>query len=345
MLFWYELKKLITAPAIIGFVLLCIIVNAVIVFASYNDYYLADIQADTTGMTDIFDGFDAVEIVVGRYSARHGLSGEYEQNVREKYEKLQPVIEAKAANDESLSPYFGDRTPYLHKLLFQTLFGAIIAESCLIALFVALISTGYESARNTEGVVYGSKSGRDILRTKFFASLTAGGAFFVVIIGVSLMLFFSRFDWTNVWNDNVSSLFNRAVDEYAKPFITWHSFSVLGLIWASVGISAGVVLCFNLLGYAVGTFVRNGYGAVLTAVATVGVIYVAEPLFPYGSSLRSALNLTPVGLWCNVGEWFTDGYADILWANFECIGVGASIAALTAMSGLAVAYFKRRDLV
>lgn len=344
MLFWYELKKLITAPAIIGFVLLCIVVNAVIVFASYNDY-LADIQIDTTGMTDIFDGFDAVEIIAGRYSTRHGLSGEHEQNVREKYEKLQPVIEAKATNQESLSPYFGDRTPYLHKLLFQTLFGAIIAESCLIALFVALISTGYESARNTEGVIYGSKSGRGILRTKLLASLITAGAFFIVIIGVSLVLLFSRFDWTNVWNDNVSSLFNRAVDESAKPFITWHSFSVSGLVWSSIGISAGVVLCFSLLGYAVGTFIRNGYGAVLTAVAAVGIMYVVEPLFPYGSSLRSALNLTPVGLWHNVGEWFTDGYADILWANFECIGVGASIAVLTAMSGLAVAYFKRRDLV
>lgn len=344
MMFWYELKKLITVPSIIGFVLLCIIVNGIIVIASYNDY-LTDIQEDTTGMTDIFEGFDAVEIIGERYSTRHGLTGDYELNVMRKYEKLQAAIDVKAANDESLSSYFGDKTPYLHKLLFQTLFGAIIAESCLIALFIALISTGYERARNTEGIIYSSKSGRDILRTKFLASLTAGVTFFIVIIGISLVLFFLRFDWTNVWNDNTSSLFNRAVDEHAKPFITWHSFSVSELVWSSIGISAGVVICFCLLGYAIGTFIRNGYGAILIAVSTVGILYVVEPLFPYGSILRSALNLSPVGLWHNVGDWFTDGYADILWANFEYIGVGASIVVLTTMSFLAMAYFKRRDLV
>lgn len=34
-----------------------------------------------------------------------------------------------------------------------------------------------------------------------------------------------------------------------------------------------------------------------------------------------------------------------LWANFEWIGVGASIAALAALSGVAAAYFKRIDYV
>lgn len=104
-------------------------------------------------------------------------------------------------------------------------------------------------------------------------------------------------------------------------------------------------MCFVLLGYAVGTLVRSGYGAVITAVVAIGMMVVTEPLFPYGSTLRSALNLTPVGLWLNVGEWFTDGYADILWPNFECIGVGVSIASLTAMSGLTVSYFRKRDLI
>lgn len=344
LLFWYELKKLITAPAILGFFLLSMLANTVIVFSNYDSHF-ADFRADTSEMTDIFDGFDAVAIIAGRYSDRHGLSGKYESNVREKYEKLQPVIDAKAAKDESLSPYFGDKTLFFHKLLFQRFFGAIIAESCLLALFAALISTGFERARNTDGVIFSSKSGRAIMRTKFLAALAASAVFFAVIVGVSFVIFFSRFDLANVWGDNVSSLFNRAIDESTKPFITWHSFNVIELIGASVGIAAGVAICFNLLGFVAGTFVRSGYGAVIAVCAALGVMYVAEPLFPYGSSLRSALNLTPVGLWRNAGEWFTDGYADILWANFECIGVGVSIAVLVVMCGLAMAHFKHRDMV
>ncbi|MCU6712577.1 hypothetical protein M6D81_28150 [Paenibacillus sp. J5C_2022] len=217
MLAWYELKKLLTTPTIIVFVLLCIAYNSVIVFVSEH-VRLSEVRTDAAALTDIFDGFDAVDIIAGRYVTRHELSGKYEQNVREKYEKLQAVVEKKAASDESLSPYFGDWTQPMHKLLFQKLLGAIIAQCGLLALFASLISTGYENVRATEGIVYCSKSGRQrILRAKFVASLIAGGLLFLLLMSVSLALFFFRFDWTMVWDDHVSSLYNRAVDEIAKP--------------------------------------------------------------------------------------------------------------------------------
>jgi hypothetical protein len=51
-----------------------------------------------------------------------------------------------------------------------------------------------------------------------------------------------------------------------------------------------------------------------------------------------------VQLRVNVGDWFTDGYADILWANFECRGVFASLRVLTAAIAIAEAVFRRKDL-
>jgi hypothetical protein len=343
-LFVYELRKLIQTPAIVGFVLLALVVNAVIVFASYNDYLFAEPPADASVLTDYLDDYDAAAIIGGKYISRYGLTGVYAENVRAKYEWLQPVIDDYGASDTGLSPYFGFNTHYLHSLLFRTLFGALLAETGLLALFLALLGAGFESIRNTEAVVYASKSGRKFQRQKLAAALTAAAGLFVLITAVALALFFARFDWSAVWTSNVSSLFNSSVAEYWKPLITWRSFDVLSYLWACIGVAAGIVVCFCLLGFAVGLFLCGAYASCIMVVALCGLMFVVKPIAPVGSALRSGLNLTPVQLWVNVGDWFTDGYADILWANFECLGVFASLIVLAAALVIADAAFRRKEL-
>ncbi|MVO99211.1 hypothetical protein [Paenibacillus lutrae] len=340
MLLGYELRKLVFSPAMVGIVALCIVFNAVIAIVGYNDYR-PDYEAEAV---NIFEGLKASEIGEG-YIRKYNITGENAENIRSKYTKLQPVIDEKAANGDALSTYFGGQTYYRHSLLFETLFMAIIAESCLLALFAALISVTYENLRGTEPIIYASKIGRGILRTKLCASLMAAAAMTVVILGVSLCVFFLRFNFGDVWNDNVSSTFNYAVNEYGKPFITWHSFTVGGYLWATIGATFGLAVCFVLLGYAAGVFVRNGYGAFIIAASVVGVTFLAKPLFPIGSVSRGIFTLTPVWLWENSGAWFTDGGVDIIWANFESLGLVVSLAVLSVAAFISTQLFKKRELL
>ncbi|RKN80612.1 hypothetical protein [Paenibacillus ginsengarvi] len=339
MLFGYELKKLALSPVIIGFVVLCLIVNAMIAITSYNEPG-SDAKAEAV---DIFKDFQTSEIAEG-YIRKYGIAGANAENIRSKYEKLQPVVDEKSANGDALSVYFGKQTHYRHSLLFEMMFMAIIAESCLLALFTALLSVTYEHMRGTEPVIYASAVGRRVLRTKLWASITAAAALSVVIIGVSLLVFFLRFDFSGVWTANVSSMFNYAMNEYGKPFITWRCFTVAGYLWATIGISFGLTLCFCLLGYAVGVSVRSGYGAFVSAASVVGVLFLAKPILPIGSVYRGIWNLTPVWLWKNSGMWFTDGGADLIWANFESMGLFVSLAVLSVAAFMAAKCFERREL-
>jgi hypothetical protein len=357
MVYRYELKKLLFAPVLLGFAALCLAANGVFVFAShgvYRTYFAAaaELRADLAGasgaaggndVADIFDNFDT-NWISERYIARRGLSGAYAENVRAKYRQLQAAVDEKGANDVGLSPYFGIGTADLHALLFKYLFGAIAVESGLIALFAALLSLGRENLCGTEGVICASATGRTILLRKLFAALTAAAAFFAVLLGATLALYFLRFDYSAVWNDNVSSLYNHAVDDYFKPLITWSDFSVGRLALAYAGMTAGLAFCFALLGFAVGAFIRGGYGAVLASVGLCAAMFVAEPLFPCGGALRNAANLTPVQLIVNIGGWFTDGDADLLWRDFERLGLALSLLLLAAASAASAFYFKRRDL-
>jgi hypothetical protein len=162
---------------------------------------------------------------------------------------------------------------------------------------------------------------------------------------VSLLIFFALFDFHGVWGANVSSGFNFTIGEFGKPFITWRSFTVVEYLGAAAGAAFLLAVCFCLLGYAVGVSTRSDYKAVITAVAVVAAMGFAEPLFPVGSVVKSALNLSPVGLWRNCGAWFTDGGPSVLWANFESVGLAASLAALSLAALLISKAFKRREIL
>jgi hypothetical protein len=341
MLFRHELKKLALSPVIIGFLAMFIAINTLLILSSYK---IADYQnRNSTKLENIFEHFQTAEIADG-YISKYDVKGVYAENIRSKYSKLQPVVDEKATNGDALSVYFGDYTRELHRLLFKTLFMAIIAEICLLALFLSLLSVTYEQMRGTESVIYASATGRRLLLVKLSASLAAAAAGAAIIISTGLFVFFLRFDFSLVWTDNVSSLFNTAANELGKPFITWRSFTVSGYLWATIGASSGLALCFCLLGYAMGTAVRNVYAAFIAALSTLGSLYLIKPLLPVGSVLRGIWNLTPVWLWKNSAMWFTDGAADILWANFELVGLFASFIVIAAASWLATNHFKRREL-
>jgi hypothetical protein len=340
MLFRYELKKLLRAPAIIVFVVLCLILNAVIAIGNYNAYE----EPSDAEPVNVFENYPAGDLAEG-YIKKYGVTGANADNIRAKYAKLQPVIGEKAANGDALSRYFGDLTHLRHSLLFGTILKVILMESCLLALLFALLSVTYEKARNTEHTVFSSKTGRRIMRVKLAASLTASLAATAVILAVSLLVVFVRFGWRGVWGENVSSDFNFTIGEFPKPFITWHSFTVLEYLWAVIGAALLLAVCFCLLGYAVGVAVRSGYGSVITAIAILALMGFAEPLFPTGSITKSALNLDPVGLWWNCGAWFTDGGPNIIWPDFESVGLAASLAALSLAAFIITKTFRRKEIL
>jgi hypothetical protein len=164
MIFLYELKKLLLAPVILGFVVVCLAINILLVVAEHE----ATMRIDTASVPfNIFDGYDT-NAIAGVY-ARPG----YEGLINAKYAKLQAIVDEKAANGDALSYYFGSNTHHYHTLLFGVYFTTIIAESCVIALFLALLSVGWESARNTEMTAYCAKTGRGIMRLRRFRTVWA----------------------------------------------------------------------------------------------------------------------------------------------------------------------------
>ncbi|MDR3277288.1 MAG: hypothetical protein LBT12_00820 [Oscillospiraceae bacterium] len=340
MIFLYELKKLLLAPAVIGFIVLCLGLNAAVAASLYKP----EEMPPTTEPQNVFEGYSAGE--QGEwYITKYHIPEKDAQNIRAKYAKLQPVIDAKAANGDARSYYFGEYTRQYHEILFSIVLRLIIAEGCVLALFLALLSSGFENISGTEMTAYSSKIGRRIYVPKLAANVMAAVVCLAVLLAVSLMIFLARFDFSGVWGDNVSSGFNGAVGHYGLPFTTWRSFTVGGYFAAAIGAAFGLAVVFVLFGFAVGLFLRNSYAAIVTAIIALAVLFLLFNASPVGSVLRGVLGLTPVPLILQSPAWFTEGGENVIWANFETIGLAATLAVTAAMTILAAKIFKKRELL
>ncbi|MDR0220494.1 MAG: hypothetical protein LBI54_03700 [Lachnospiraceae bacterium] len=329
-----ELKKIITAPAIWAFVILCAIFN---LFVFFGDGTYAP---ETAEPPNVFAGYQT-ESIAETYIRVLNFDGRIAAATRKKYAALQPVIEQKAQGGDSLGQY----TYWQHRSIFADTLKAVLYEGGILAALIMLLALGYENASRTEQCIYAAKTGRAIVWHKLAAALLAAQGCYAIIALTSIITIYSSY--RDIWRENVSSAANFIQDYYAgsRPFATWHSFTVGGYLWAVVGIAAGIVVCFSLLAFAVGTASRNSYaGFMVLFMIVVSCVFIPW-VMPNNNYLAFAFTYTPVLLSMKLPLWFTDGGADVLGRNFETWGLVISLAALSAIAFFAVCKLKRRDII
>ena len=306
-----------------------------------RDYF----EADTVGKTDIFDGYDTAYIAEA-YIGKLGFSGYIAEALRNKYAALQNAVDDKAAADESLTLYFANATSDKHFELHGVILRFLFAQCGILAALVMLLSLGYEHSSRTTHTVYATKTGRSIQRYKMVASLSVGMMAFAVLTGLTLAAYFAFNDYGNIWSSSVSSIYNVIDDLLAgsRPFITWQSYTVLTYLLAVLGIAALLTVCFGLVAFIIGTWMKNSYiGYLVFLIINAGCIVAAVALS--GKLPAYFFMLTPTWLWLKQPYWFTDGGADILWKNFEILGVCASLALLAGLCLFSARMFRKRDIV
>jgi hypothetical protein len=183
---------------------------------------------------------------------------------------------------------------------------------------------------------------------KYAAAVIVGIGAYLLLAAMTLAMHFALNDYGNVWGSNVSSAFNAIRDIVAggfRPFATWHSFTVQSYLAAAFGVSLGIILCFSLMGFTAGTWIRNSYIAFLAIFLAVAFCISFPVILPNNSYIRFGIILTPIWLWLKQPLWFTDGASDILWRNFETRGLCLSLAVLAALAVFTAIKFRKREIV
>jgi hypothetical protein len=181
---------------------------------------------------------------------------------------------------------------------------------------------------------------------KLFAAIAAGLAAYAVLTVLTLGSYFVLNDYGATWQSSISSGFNYVTDVLAgtRPFVTWHSFTVLTYLLAVIGVAAMVTLCFTLMAFCIGVWLKNSYSGFFIFLIFNGAVVALSTALPMTWLIKHALVLAPIWLWLKESLWFTDGGLDILWQNFEILGVSASLLLLTGLCVFSAFMFKRRDI-
>ena len=342
MLFWHELKKVLSMTALWAFVVLCIAFNIWTIPTGLN----TEFDTDTPFPVNVFEAHNTSEIAEA-YISFFSLTDRVAERMRVKYDALQVAVDERAITGDSFFAYFGEHTYDMHMLLFQGvgIMGRLLFQGILLAVLVTLFSVGYEKANHTEHSVYATKVGRHILRYKIAASLAASIGIYAILTIVTLTIYFSVFDYSNVWSSSISSGFNFIRDLTGdRPFITWQSFTVVSYLMASLGVSVVLIICFSLMGTIIGTLTKNAYIGFLVVVLVNALCIVLPVVIPRNLYAHYISFHTPILLWWNSEWWFTDGGIITLWRNFELWGVGISFLVLTVLCILAVKNFEKRNI-
>ncbi|GHU43469.1 hypothetical protein FACS1894111_09110 [Clostridia bacterium] len=311
-----------------------------------EQFYQESLIQETTEVSDVFDGYDTGKIA-DTYVQTFRLKGKLAENMRNKYADLQKIADEKGKHDDSLSLYFAGSTYGQHHKLFFSVMRSIIIEGVLLSVLIVLFSIGYENSNRIEDIVYSSKAGRPIVMKKLIAVVVTGIFFYLLLLGASLGLYFSVNDYSGIWQSNVSSSFNGIGDIIMgfRPFLTWHNFTVLSYLFATIGVSLILILCFSLMGFVAGICIRNSYVGFFALFFVNALLVTVTAILPPDSYFLFTLMLSPICLLIKQPVWFTDGGFDILWKNFEIRGVGASVVVMAIIVVVAAIKFRKREII
>ena len=370
----HELKKIILFPALIGFVAFALALNIAVVATMRNSYanfiaeasrttgvqlgaefnerrlqlepslYIDIFRLQTTDVTDVLYGYTTGYIADFAVEWL-GLSGLNERLMRWKYERFQHAVDARQQAGDSMTMYFADITHIRHQAIFNYTMGLLLYQGIILAALIMLLSIGYENAAKTESVVFATKTGRKVNRYKLLVGIIAGIGIYAILATVTLTIYFAFNPMGGTWESSVSSGFNFMRDGFmVRPFVTWHSLNVTQYLIASLAVSVGVMLCFSLMAYAVGLWVRNSYIGFLLVIAINGVLFLL-PIYSPFHTVNFAVSQSPIWLVLMRDVWFTDGGYNVILPHFETVGTIGSLTILAVIGAFSVAKFRRRNLL
>ena len=88
-------------------------------------------------------------------------------------------------------------------------------------------------------MVYTTCTGRNMVRGKIVAAVTAGVALYLLLTGLTLGIYFAQWDYSGLWSASVSSQFNFLTDVMVRrPFFTWADFTVAQYLVACLALGA-----------------------------------------------------------------------------------------------------------
>lgn len=270
-----------------------------------------------------------------------GLSGKTADYFRDAYAQLVERVEQIKLTDAHKTWFFAG-VYHMHSFLFRTIFAALIFEALMLSVLTTALITNYEFEHRTHLVMYATAEGRRLKKDKFIASMISAATVTVFLIGATLAVYFTIFDYSHVWGSMIGSVLNW---EYERPYVPWRDLTFLSfLLWSMLLIFASVMI-FNVLTFAVSVLTRNNYYTFFLMAAFFGLLFIMPLLMPSLFGLKSIVQFNLSQLLMNPHQFFM-GNASIpmMSKHYELITLLVWGIIAAALSWLMLKMFKTQDI-
>lgn len=296
-------------------------------------YYYESLNVD-----DGFQQYDPVEIAEAEMDM-YGIGGSAAKLIRNQYDKFNERY-SEVVSDKEYKHLFPAQSVFeTHLLLFKTMIKSLLLESLILTILVTAYVMNFEFDRGTYLHAYSSKRGRELWVDKIWAALITNIGICTLIMGSSLIAYFSVFSYKEFWHVPISSYFNAG----AGWFMSWWNLSFLDYLTAVIILAYLLIILFTLMTVILTRWIHNSYLVFFLFLCLFAVIFTIPGWIPSHNMAYVFSLFTPVNLILNSFVWFM--YRPITFtAYFEIITVAVWLVLLLYATLFCLKSFRKYDL-
>ncbi|EOU1807750.1 TPA: hypothetical protein ACF351_002162 [Clostridium perfringens] len=272
---------------------------------------------------------------------KYGFKGEAANLVRKNYEDLGKRLQALKGNGEHKNLIFFGENYRTQNLLYKKVIGACLIEIMILVVLGVCFLINYERENKTLGLVSATKRGRNLIKDKAIVGLMYSILVAIIILGITLIVYFSVFDYSKIWNVPISSALNWEVG----PHISWYNLTVLQNLLLSIGVVLIISLISGGISLSLCLFIKSSYKAFFTFFILFGGLYMLPGLFSMSSKLVIWSYFNIFVLTLNPQKWFAEAGA-LLTSKYYIEGTLISNGVIVIIISLIlIKRFKKVDIL
>lgn len=271
----------------------------------------------------------------------YGLSGNAAKTLRDEYDKYSQRFEEMKENKEHKEWFFAGQMYQMHSFFFKTIFKTLVFEALILIVLATALITNFEFENQTHLVTYSTKRGRLLMKDKLVASLLTASSITVILLLVTLVVYFSVFDYSYLWGSSISSAFTW---EYEFPNVSWWDLSFIWFLLVVIFLVHICMLLFSAITYGISILVKNSYFVFFIFAIFFTLAYLIQSFIPTSSNLFLIAGYNLSYLVLNTHVLFMANSGLMMFKNYELITVSVWTLLAITLCALSLKVFRKQEI-
>lgn len=296
----------------------------------------------TSSAIDKIKAFESLDIMAMAEGSiyDYNLSGKAAQKVRENYSELVPRFEQLKLNGEHKNIYFIGDLYKTHSLLYRNIMVKVLFEIIIFVLLMVSFLINYERDNKTIDLVCTTRRGRDLVKDKLLVALCVTIIGTIVILGITLIMYFIVFDYSAVMNVPISSALNWEL----TPTISWFNITIVQYLALAIVAVFILATIFALITFVICSILKSSYKTFFVFFILFGMVFMVQKFISNSSALLIPSHYNVVIMTLNPHMWFREAGPFMTDKYYIVITLMTNLAMAMVVTIICIKRFKKESI-